>query len=169
MGDAGEPAAGVGNVMAAGCGLLVAGSLAGAVIASAPSAREANLQPDRDSHESTKDTKARNVTGRGSRVVRAVTRPLVIPANAGIHEGLPAALHQPGRLGITKADKSPLPYPEAAPDLAKPNRWLIFSNAHDMREDGFVVRVYGPPREHPPPHVHVERGGDALVVTISHR
>jgi hypothetical protein len=33
-----------------------------------------------------------------------------------------------------------------------------------VREDGFVVRVYGPPREHPPPHVHVERGNDELVV-----
>ena len=33
-----------------------------------------------------------------------------------------------------------------------------------VREDGFVLRVYGPPREHPPPHVHVERGDDALVV-----
>jgi hypothetical protein len=33
-----------------------------------------------------------------------------------------------------------------------------------VREDGFVVRVYGPPREHPPPHVHVEHGDDALVV-----
>ena len=32
------------------------------------------------------------------------------------------------------------------------------------REDGFVVKVYGPPREHPPPHVHVERGGSEVVV-----
>lgn len=33
-----------------------------------------------------------------------------------------------------------------------------------VSEDGFVVRVYGPPREHPPPHVHVEHGKDELVV-----
>ncbi len=33
-----------------------------------------------------------------------------------------------------------------------------------VREDGFVVRVYGPPREHPPPHVHVEHGAESLVV-----
>lgn len=33
-----------------------------------------------------------------------------------------------------------------------------------LREDGFVVRVYGPPREHPPPHVHIERGKEELVV-----
>ena len=33
-----------------------------------------------------------------------------------------------------------------------------------VREDGFVVRVYGPPREHPPPHVHVEHGKEELVV-----
>ena len=26
------------------------------------------------------------------------------------------------------------------------------------------MRVYGPPREHPPPHVHVERGSDEVVV-----
>ena len=30
--------------------------------------------------------------------------------------------------------------------------------------DGFVVRIYGPPREHPPPHVHVEHGPDQLAV-----
>jgi Domain of unknown function (DUF4160) len=33
-----------------------------------------------------------------------------------------------------------------------------------LRKDGFVVRVYGPPREHRPPHVHVERGPEAVVV-----
>jgi hypothetical protein len=33
-----------------------------------------------------------------------------------------------------------------------------------LRAGGFVVRVHGPPREHPPPHVHVERGTDQLVV-----
>ena len=27
-----------------------------------------------------------------------------------------------------------------------------------------MVRVYGPPREHPPPHVHVEHGKEELVV-----
>lgn len=31
-------------------------------------------------------------------------------------------------------------------------------------ESGFVVRIYGPPREHPPAHVHVEHGADELVV-----
>ena len=33
-----------------------------------------------------------------------------------------------------------------------------------LEHDGFVVRIYGPPREHPPPHVHVEHGTDQLVV-----
>jgi len=33
-----------------------------------------------------------------------------------------------------------------------------------LREDGFVVRVFGPPREHPPPHVHVECGREAVVI-----
>lgn len=33
-----------------------------------------------------------------------------------------------------------------------------------LREDGFRVVVYGPPREHPPPHVHVEHGAKGLVV-----
>src|SRR5574338_1701065 len=51
--------------------------------------------------------------------LQLAAHPPVIPAKAGIHEGLPAALHQPGGLGITKADKSPLPYPEAAPPLGK--------------------------------------------------
>ena len=33
-----------------------------------------------------------------------------------------------------------------------------------LEVDGFVVRVLGPPREHPPPHVHVEKGREAVVV-----
>ncbi|MDH4348880.1 MAG: DUF4160 domain-containing protein [Gemmatimonadota bacterium] len=33
-----------------------------------------------------------------------------------------------------------------------------------LRQHGFVVRIYGPPREHPPPPVHVERGPDEVVV-----
>jgi hypothetical protein len=33
-----------------------------------------------------------------------------------------------------------------------------------LKMDGFVVRVLGPPREHPPPHVHFQKGRDALVV-----
>jgi hypothetical protein len=31
-------------------------------------------------------------------------------------------------------------------------------------EDGFTIRVYGPPREHPPVHAHVERGPEGLVI-----
>ena len=33
-----------------------------------------------------------------------------------------------------------------------------------FERDGFAVRVLGPPREHPPPHVHVQLGSHALVV-----
>ena len=33
-----------------------------------------------------------------------------------------------------------------------------------FRQDGFVVRVHGPPREHPPPHVHVELSQRELVI-----
>ena len=33
-----------------------------------------------------------------------------------------------------------------------------------LKTDGFILLVHGPPREHPPPHVHVERGHDELVV-----
>ncbi len=33
-----------------------------------------------------------------------------------------------------------------------------------VREAGFVLRIYGPPREHAPPHVHVERGRSDVVV-----
>ncbi len=33
-----------------------------------------------------------------------------------------------------------------------------------LRADGFVVRIHGPPREHPPPHVHVHRGVEGVAV-----
>ncbi|MEZ4379527.1 MAG: hypothetical protein AB7N73_09965 [Gemmatimonadales bacterium] len=33
-----------------------------------------------------------------------------------------------------------------------------------LRAEGFVVRIHGPPREHPPPHVHVERRPSGVVV-----
>ena len=33
-----------------------------------------------------------------------------------------------------------------------------------LRVRGFVVRVLGPPREHPPAHVHVVKGRDALAI-----
>jgi len=33
-----------------------------------------------------------------------------------------------------------------------------------ISQDGFRVRVLGPPREHPPPHVHVEYGPDGLTI-----
>lgn len=31
-------------------------------------------------------------------------------------------------------------------------------------EGGFRTRVFGPPREHPPIHVHVEHGTDGLAI-----
>ena len=33
-----------------------------------------------------------------------------------------------------------------------------------LRVNGFRFMVYGPPREHPPPHVHVGFGATGLVV-----
>lgn len=33
-----------------------------------------------------------------------------------------------------------------------------------IRQDGFRVRIFGPPREHGPPHVHVYKGSDTVVV-----
>jgi hypothetical protein len=33
-----------------------------------------------------------------------------------------------------------------------------------FRVRGFAVRLLGPPREHPPPHVHVVKGKDALAI-----
>ena len=33
-----------------------------------------------------------------------------------------------------------------------------------LTEDGFRIKVWGPPREHPPPHVHIEKGAEGLVV-----
>lgn len=35
-----------------------------------------------------------------------------------------------------------------------------------LRENGFVIRVHGPPREHPPPHVHVQRRPFEAVVIL---
>lgn len=31
-------------------------------------------------------------------------------------------------------------------------------------EDGFAVKIWGPPREHPPPHVHVQSGQRGMIV-----
>ncbi len=33
---------------------------------------------------------------------------------------------------------------------------------------GFRVRILLPPREHPPPHVHVTRGGAEVVLLLPH-
>ena len=33
-----------------------------------------------------------------------------------------------------------------------------------LRADGFQVVMHGPPREHPPPHVHVKYGTSGVVV-----
>ena len=33
-----------------------------------------------------------------------------------------------------------------------------------MREAGFIVRLHGPPREHPPPHVHVDKGKEGRAI-----
>ncbi|HWE43494.1 MAG TPA: DUF4160 domain-containing protein [Gemmatimonadaceae bacterium] len=33
-----------------------------------------------------------------------------------------------------------------------------------IRQGGFRVRIFGPPREHGPPHVHVYKGSEAVVV-----
>ena len=33
-----------------------------------------------------------------------------------------------------------------------------------VREGGFIVRLYGAPREHPPAHVHVHHGREGLVI-----
>ena len=33
-----------------------------------------------------------------------------------------------------------------------------------VRRDGFRIKIFGPPREHPPPHVHVYKGGEGLVI-----
>jgi hypothetical protein len=33
-----------------------------------------------------------------------------------------------------------------------------------IRERGFRIRIFGPPREHGPPHVHVYKGSDAAIV-----
>jgi hypothetical protein len=35
-----------------------------------------------------------------------------------------------------------------------------------VREDGFSIRIYAPPREHPPPHVHVHKAGELLIIEL---
>ncbi|MGQ0767160.1 MAG: DUF4160 domain-containing protein [Gemmatimonadota bacterium] len=35
-----------------------------------------------------------------------------------------------------------------------------------LQVDGFRVRILLPPREHPPPHVHVVRGGGEVVILL---
>lgn len=38
--------------------------------------------------------------------------------------------------------------------------------AEAHREAGFVFRIYGPPREHGPPHVHVHKTGTQAVLHL---
>ena len=45
-----------------------------------------------------------------------------------------------------------------------PTLGLLFDMPTVVHEDGFRVRIYGPPREHPPAHVHIEKGQTGLVV-----
>ena len=35
-----------------------------------------------------------------------------------------------------------------------------------VREDGFSIRIYAPPREHPPPHVHVYKAGELVIIEL---
>lgn len=68
-------------------------------------------------------------------------------------------------MGIPQSPPAPfLDRQPARASLKEPNRWVIISMPTVLRSDGFVFRVYGPPREHPPPHVHVERGAGELAV-----
>lgn len=38
--------------------------------------------------------------------------------------------------------------------------------AEAYREAGFVFQIYGPPREHGPPHVHVHKSGTHVVLEL---
>ena len=33
-----------------------------------------------------------------------------------------------------------------------------------MQTEGFVIKIWGPPREHGPPHVHVLLGAEGLII-----
>lgn len=48
--------------------------------------------------------------------------------------------------------------------LLKPNTWVRFNVPTVLRRGRFVVKTFGPPREHPPPHVHVHVGTDGVVI-----
>lgn len=36
-----------------------------------------------------------------------------------------------------------------------------------MTLDGFIIKIYFPPREHGPAHVHVFRGGDEVIIELA--
>ena len=48
--------------------------------------------------------------------------------------------------------------------LYKPNAWLTIPVPTLVRDGEFRIRIYGPPREHPPAHVHVLKGHEASVI-----
>jgi hypothetical protein len=58
---------------------------------------------------------------------------------------------------------TPYTHPNSRP-CYNPSVGLFFLMATVLTKDGFRVRIYGPPREHPPPHVHVEKGREGLVI-----
>lgn len=47
-----------------------------------------------------------------------------------------------------------------------PSAWVTIPVPTVLARNGYRVRIYLPPREHAPPHVHVVRAGGELVITL---
>jgi hypothetical protein len=45
---------------------------------------------------------------------------------------------------------------------------LILTTPTIVEEDGFQSKVFLPPREHGPAHVHVSKAGEVAIVTLPH-
>lgn len=50
----------------------------------------------------------------------------------------------------------------------KPNCWVIIHVPTVLRSRGFEIRIYLPPREHGPAHVHVMKGETEVIIRLAH-
>jgi hypothetical protein len=51
--------------------------------------------------------------------------------------------------------------------LVKPICWDIFLMAKAHEQDGFRFYIRNPPREHGPPHVHVQKAGGEVAINLT--
>ena len=53
---------------------------------------------------------------------------------------------------------------DSALPLPYPNAWVYCSVPIIVTSGRFRIKVFGPPREHPPPHAHVLFGAEGLAI-----